>query len=123
MLTRLATKEWFTARVAAAGLIPSAYPRFTAAQRVEHLNLFAQLCRDDTPMVRRIAAQHLGTMLEKVIEQDGRRTLADDGSVTTSLVPLYEELASNEQPVSYVRDLCIMISEMPVSYSCDRADI
>jgi hypothetical protein len=99
MLTRLATKEWFTARVSAAGLIPSAYPRLTTEQRVEHLNLFAQLCRDDTPMVRRIAAQHLGTMLEKVVYQDGRKTLADEGSVTIMLVPLYEELASNEQPV------------------------
>ena len=100
MLTRLATKEWFTARISSASLISSAYSSLTEVQQQEQLNHFAQLCRDDTPMVRRVAAQFLGTMLQNVVKASGRSSLEHpDGIVTTTLIPLYEELASNEQPV------------------------
>jgi serine/threonine-protein phosphatase 2A regulatory subunit A len=101
MLSKLATKEWFTARVSSASLISSAYRKLTTAQQTENLNLFAQLCRDDTPMVRRVAAQYLGKMLQNVVEAAGRKTLDAEGTVTTILIPLYEELASNDQPVRF----------------------
>lgn len=100
MIERLATKEWFTARISAAGLISSAYLKLNAGQQKQHLEYFAQLCKDDTPMVRRVAAQYLGPMVRNVVEASGRSTLAQDGTVTSTLIPLYEELASNEQPVS-----------------------
>lgn len=99
MLSRLATKEWFTARMSSASLIASAYPKLTSQQQTEHLTLFAALCQDDTPMVRRVAAQYLGKMLENVVGALGRPALDELGVVTTLLIPLYEELASNEQPV------------------------
>ena len=103
MLTRLATKEWFTARISSAALIASAYSNLTEAQQEEQLNHFSQLCRDDTPMVRRVAAQYLGTMLQNVVKASGRSSLEQpDGTVTKMLIPLYEELASNEQPVRTV---------------------
>jgi serine/threonine-protein phosphatase 2A regulatory subunit A len=99
MLVKLATKEWFTARISSAALISGAYSKLTKAQQQDHLNHFAQLCRDDTPMVRRVAAQFLGKMLHNVVEAAGRSSLEKDGAVTTKLIPLYEELASNDQPV------------------------
>ena len=99
MLSRLATKEWFTARMSSAGLICSAYPKLTSKQQHEHLDLFTQLCQDDTPMVRRIAAQYLGVMLQNVVQAEGRQALGKDGIATTKLIPLYEDLASNDQPV------------------------
>ncbi len=99
MLARLATKEWFTARMSSAPLIVSAYPKLTKKQQDEHLHLFAQLCQDDTPMVRRVAAQFLGKMVENVTTAVGRSAMEETGIVTTLLIPLYEELASNEQPV------------------------
>jgi hypothetical protein len=34
-----------------------------------------------------------------VVEAFGRQLLEEDGEVTKILIPLYEELASNEQPV------------------------
>ncbi len=52
MLTRLASKEWFTARISSAGLIAKAYPRLTKLQQLAYLKTFARLCQDDTPMVR-----------------------------------------------------------------------
>lgn len=99
MVIRLSAKEWFTARISAASLIASAYPKFTADQQSELLSNFAQLCKDDTPMVRRVAAQFLGSMVRNVVEASGRAALAQEGVVTTLLIPLYEELASNDQPV------------------------
>jgi serine/threonine-protein phosphatase 2A regulatory subunit A len=99
MLSRLATKEWFTARISSAGLMASAFPKLTKDQQLEHLALFAKLCQDDTPMVRRVSAQYLGKMVQNVVEAFGRKALEEDGEVTKILIPLYEELASNEQPV------------------------
>eukprot|EP00535_Pseudo-nitzschia_heimii_P006404 CAMPEP_0197189352 /NCGR_PEP_ID=MMETSP1423-20130617/19606_1 /TAXON_ID=476441 /ORGANISM="Pseudo-nitzschia heimii, Strain UNC1101" /LENGTH=680 /DNA_ID=CAMNT_0042641439 /DNA_START=259 /DNA_END=2301 /DNA_ORIENTATION=+ len=100
MLARLAQKEWFTARISSAGLIANAYPRLTPSQQKDHLALFAELCRDDTPMVRRVAAQSLGKMVGNVIGAAGRTSLESEGVVTTVLIPLYESLSSNEQPDS-----------------------
>ena len=100
MLGRLANKEWFTARISAAGLIADAYPRLKVLQQQEHLVMFAELCQDDTPMVRRVAAQSLGKMVENVVQASGRSSLEEGGMVTSILMPLYETLSSNEQPVS-----------------------
>lgn len=101
MVARLATKEWFTARISAAGLISSAYPKLSTDQQKQHLEFFSNLCKDDTPMVRRVAAQHLGSMVRNVVEASGRSSLEPGGSVPTILLPLYDDLASNEQPVSF----------------------
>jgi len=102
MIGRLATMEWFTARISAASLIAASYNRMTVAQQNEHVKYFAALCRDDTPMVRRIASQHLGLMLQVVVDVNGRSCFEQGGIVAAILAPLYEELASNEQPVSSV---------------------
>ena len=99
LLARLATNQWFTARMSSASLISAAYPRLTREQQGEHLKLFAKLCQDDTPMVRRVAAKHLGKMVENVAAALGRASLADGAAIPSLLLPLYEELASNEQPV------------------------
>lgn len=100
MVSRLSTKEWFTARISSAALIASAYPKFTTEQQRKLLTNFAKLCKDDTPMVRRVAAQHLGPMARNVVTVTGRSTLAQNGVVTALLIPLYEDLASNDQPDS-----------------------
>jgi len=100
MLTRLAQKEWFTARISSTGLIANAYPRLIPSQQKDHLALFAELCQDDTPMVRRVAAQSLGKMVGNVVQAAGRASLEQGGVVTTILIPLYETLSSNEQPDS-----------------------
>lgn len=100
LLERLATKEWFTARISAAGLIPAAFPRLSESQRHSFLNYFAKLCKDETPMVRRIAAQHLGVMFKNVVQVMGRSALEPDGTVVQVFMPLYEQFASTEQPDS-----------------------
>jgi len=85
--------------MSSASLISAAYLKLTKEQQEEHLKLFAKLCQDETPMVRRVAAKHLGKMVENVAAAVGRISLADNAVIPTLLLPLYEELASNEQPV------------------------
>lgn len=101
MLGRLARKEWFTARMSATRLIAAAYARLYDLKKDaanDILQAFCKLCRDDTPMVRRVAAQHLGTLVRAVVKVQGRSSLTT--VVANSLLPLYEFLASQDQPDS-----------------------
>lgn len=50
-------------------------------------SVFRQLCRDDTPMVRRAAASKLGD-LAKVVEED---------NLKNELFPIFEDLAKDDQ--------------------------
>jgi len=100
MLARLATKEWFTARMSACGLIASGFTRLTPFQQESHVQHFSSLCRDEVPMVRRVAAQNLGKLLMNVVEVKGLHCVGQDGMLTTTFIPLYEDLGSSEQPDS-----------------------
>ena len=100
MITRLANKEWFTARISACVLIAASFKQFTNAEQELQANHFANLCRDDVPMVRRAAAQNLGNVVLSIVDTKGVQSVGPGGMITTSFIPLYEELASNEQPDS-----------------------
>lgn len=100
MIGRLAVKEWFTARISACRLVPPAYPRMMATSRTKHLRHFAALCQDDAPMVRRIAARHLGPLLYAVAEDGGPAVLEENGAIAGILLGLYEALAGGDQPDS-----------------------
>uniref|UniRef100_A0A7R9V0W1 TOG domain-containing protein n=1 Tax=Chlamydomonas euryale TaxID=1486919 RepID=A0A7R9V0W1_9CHLO len=84
---RLATGEWFTSRVSSTGLFATAYPRTTAAMKTELRQLYANLCRDETPMVRRSAAHKLGAFA-KTVERE---------YVGRELLPLFTDLMSDDQ--------------------------
>ncbi|PSR91184.1 Serine/threonine-protein like [Actinidia chinensis var. chinensis] len=60
LVKRLATGEWFTARVSACGLFHIAYPSASEMLKTELRSVYNQLCQDDMPMVRRSAATNLG---------------------------------------------------------------
>jgi hypothetical protein len=79
---RLATGEWFTSRVSATGLFATAYPRSSPGLKAELRQLYSQLCRDETPMVRRAAAQRLGAFA-RVVEKE---------NVSRELMPLFTDL-------------------------------
>ncbi len=79
---RLAAGEWFTARISACGLFAVGYPKASAALKTELRQLYSQLCHDETPMVRRAAAQKLGGFA-KAVEQE---------FVAQELMPLFNDL-------------------------------
>jgi serine/threonine-protein phosphatase 2A regulatory subunit A len=100
MIADLATKEWFTSRISAATLLAHAYPRLKPNQQQDFVRYLESLCKDDTPMVRRVAAQNLGPMVQAIVETNGRSSLEKQGTITTVIIPLYSSLASNDQPDS-----------------------
>jgi serine/threonine-protein phosphatase 2A regulatory subunit A len=69
-------------------------------QKSSHLQYFANLCRDDAPMVRRIASRNLGALIYKVAEAMGPSSIADNGPISTTLLDLLELLAGGDQPDS-----------------------
>eukprot|EP00592_Proboscia_alata_P011276 CAMPEP_0194385826 /NCGR_PEP_ID=MMETSP0174-20130528/82716_1 /TAXON_ID=216777 /ORGANISM="Proboscia alata, Strain PI-D3" /LENGTH=851 /DNA_ID=CAMNT_0039174349 /DNA_START=108 /DNA_END=2663 /DNA_ORIENTATION=- len=97
MISRLATKEWFTSRISACGLIATSFSRLSVDRKKSQILMFADLCRDEVSMVRRVASQNLGLLLTAVIQSIGFASLSDDGMVPETLIPLFEELATNDQ--------------------------
>eukprot|EP00984_Skeletonema_dohrnii_P019081 scaffold9061_cov140-Skeletonema_dohrnii-CCMP3373.AAC.10 len=116
---RLASADWFTAKVSAAGVLPTMYafwnahaPRGAAADEVrrEFRILFKDLSEDDTPMVRRSAAKNLGRFVEAVagltksadeMIKSGvaQPAVADENKrlVTFEIVPIFQALSADEQ--------------------------
>ena len=84
---RLASGEWFTARVSSCALFAVAYPRAPTPVRTELLSQFVTLCHDETPMVRRAAAHHLG-QLAATMERE---------YVKTEIMALFTELTQDDQ--------------------------
>ena len=58
LFQNLATQEW-PARVSSVQVLSIAYAVVEGTQRKELLQLYLELCNDETPMVRRAAAQVL----------------------------------------------------------------
>ncbi|KAK2099453.1 hypothetical protein P7K49_020801 [Saguinus oedipus] len=108
LVKRLASGDWFTSRTSACGLFSVCYPRASNAVKADIRQYFRSLCSDDTPMVRRAAASKLGEFA-KVLELD---------SVKSEIVPLFTNLASDEQIISYdsVRllavEACVSIAQL-----------
>lgn len=87
LLKRLASGDWFTSRTSACGLFSVSYARVSPATKTELRSLFKNLCRDDTPMVRRAAASRLGE-IAKVVEPD---------VLKQEMLPMFVDLAQDEQ--------------------------
>lgn len=68
MIKRLGSGEWFTSRASASGLFHFAYEHASSTTQSELRKLFASLCNDETPMVKRAAAANLGVILEILIQ-------------------------------------------------------
>ena len=92
---RLASGEWFTARVSSCGLFHIAYPSATDALKTELRTIYGQLCQDDMPMVRRAAASNLGKFAA-TIEQSHLKTeimsIFDDLTQDGTSLYIFEEL-------------------------------
>eukprot|EP00804_Cyclotella_cryptica_P026740 CCRYP_007957-RB/>CCRYP_007957-RB protein AED:0.03 eAED:0.03 QI:962/1/1/1/0.5/0.66/3/98/496 len=65
-----------------------------------HIQYFANLCRDEAPMVRRIASRNLGSLIYAVAESMGLSSIAENGPISTTLLDLLEVLAGGDQPDS-----------------------
>lgn len=87
LVQRLATNEWFTARIASCSLFTGIYSKCQPVIQEQLRSLFTYLCRDETPMVRRAACSHLGKFA----------ACADHAHVSTDFVAALTSLCQDEQ--------------------------
>ncbi|QDZ19227.1 ARM repeat domain-containing protein [Chloropicon primus] len=87
LVTRLAKTEWFTARVSSCGLFAVAYEKSSDEVKQELRVGFNELCKDETPMVRRAAAQQLGKYAEKLEKE----------RLMTEVMTIFAELCEDDQ--------------------------
>ncbi|CCE82816.1 Piso0_002566 [Millerozyma farinosa CBS 7064] len=66
MIDSLSQGNWFSKKVASCGLFKSVLIKVDAATRRDLLNIYYKLASDDSPMVRRGAASHLPTLIDKL---------------------------------------------------------
>ncbi|GMH85187.1 hypothetical protein TL16_g10151 [Triparma laevis f. inornata] len=98
MLTRLATQEWFTARISASLILPLLIPLTEPNNLPPLLALFTNLCNDDTPMVRRHASKSLGAVLEGLVKgSNASNILSADSALHTTILPLFTTLSCDDQ--------------------------
>lgn len=94
---RLATQnDFFTARVSACGIIPIAYKYASQDQKPALRKLFSTLCSDDTPMVRRAAANKLRELI----------LVCDIPDLIADMIPIYRQL-SQEETQDTIRAACV----------------
>ena len=68
LVQRLSKADWFTAKVSVCALVGPLLEKqtsTTSSTSSELLQLYHDLCRDETPMVRRAAAQHVGRVVSQ----------------------------------------------------------
>lgn len=63
MLKRLASEEWFTPKSSACNIFHIGFSRSSQEVQLELIAIYKSLCTDETPMVRRAAANHLKVWL------------------------------------------------------------
>lgn len=86
VIARLAAHDWFTSRISVCSLFAAALPKVEKAQQDDLLKTFFRLCGDDTPMVRRQAANVLGSVAQAI-----------DQEPMEELISAFEKLSKDEQ--------------------------
>ncbi|CAH2350533.1 protein phosphatase PP2A regulatory subunit A [[Candida] railenensis] len=68
LIETLSTGSWFSSKVAACALYKSVIIKINGVTRKKLLTLYLKLVTDDSPIVRRSAASHLPTLIDKLTE-------------------------------------------------------
>ena len=90
-LNKLVANDWFTSRISAAALMHIAYKRVQSPTTRNTIRQhFLRLCSDDTPMVRRVAAQYLSK--HAVIPVAGK-----PGGDNSEILHAFSQIASDDQ--------------------------
>ncbi|CDW58966.1 serine:threonine protein phosphatase 2A 65 kDa [Trichuris trichiura] len=111
VVKRLAAGDWFTSRISATGLFSVAYPRVSPQIQTELRTLFRNLCKDDTPMVRRAAATRIGEFAVAVGVSDFKQ----------DLMSAFVDLASDDHDSVrlLVVESCVSIAKLMLGDDCD----
>lgn len=87
LVTRLSKADWFTSKISATGLYQTPYTRATPTSQESLRQHYGQLVHDDTPMVRRQAANNLAKFIKAM----------PAAIVIEEMIPLFQHLAADDQ--------------------------
>ena len=87
LTARLSTADWFTSKISATGLYNVPYNKATPTSQESLRQQFGKLVRDETPMVRRQAANNLAKFVKEMPPQ----------IVMEEMIPLFQHLANDDQ--------------------------
>ena len=87
MVLRLSKADWFTSKVSATGLYSVPYKRASQSLQQSLRQYFGVLVHDETPMVRRQAANNLAKFVKEM----------NTPVVIEEMIPLFQYLASDDQ--------------------------
>ena len=87
LTVRLSKADWFTSKVSATGLYNVPYSKATPPSQEGLRQQFGALVHDDTPMVRRSAANNLAKFVKEMPPQ----------IVIDEMIPLFQHLAGDDQ--------------------------
>lgn len=87
LVMRLSKADWFTSKISATGLYQTPYTRATPPSQEALRQHYGQLVHDDTPMVRRQAANNLAKFIKAM----------PAAIVIDEMIPLFQHLAADDQ--------------------------
>lgn len=87
LIVRLSKADWFTSKISATGLYTAPYSKATSHSQEGLRTSFSHLVHDETPMVRRQAANNLAKFVKEMPPQ----------IVISDMIPLFQHLAGDDQ--------------------------
>jgi serine/threonine-protein phosphatase 2A regulatory subunit A len=121
MIQRMTENDWFTGRASATGLFTSIYPHCNEQQQDDLREVFARMCADDAPLVRKSAFLNLGAFgachskalissdiipIVKTIQAD------DSGTMRCVAIDVVVALAQVVDAVVYVDELQPIVEQL-----------
>jgi serine/threonine-protein phosphatase 2A regulatory subunit A len=100
LTVRLSKADWFTPKISATGLFCSPYAKASPPLQQALRQQFAHLVHDDTPMVRRQAANNLAKFVKEV----------STPVVIEEMVPLFQYLANDDQDSVRLLTVDVLVS-------------
>lgn len=97
LTVRLSKADWFTSKISATGLYNHPYQQATPTSQEGLRQQFSQLVHDDTPMVRRKAAENLAKFVKSM----------PAAIVIEEMIPNFQHLAADDQ--DSVRSLTVEV--------------
>ncbi|KAK4940990.1 protein phosphatase 2A structural subunit [Elasticomyces elasticus] len=97
---RLSKADWFTSKISATGLYVTPYKKASQASQQGLRTQFGHLVHDETPMVRRQAANNLAKFVKEV----------PVSVVIDEMIPLFQHLASDDQDSVRLLTVEVLIS-------------
>lgn len=110
LVRNLSAGDWFASRSSACGLFAVACAGVSPKTQAELRGIFAKLCEDDTPMVRRAAASNLGKLAEVTRPEH----------IKSDLLPLFSRLVGDDQDSVRLLavDSCLIFSKLFTPEEC-----